>query len=244
MKTFFLVVLALLVAAAIGAYFFLGSLINRGVVAGVNTFGPRLTGTPVSLAAARISPLGGRGTLTELVVGNPEGYRTDKAFSFGEIDLKVRPRTLLGDPIVIEELVIRAPQFVYETRLTSSNLGAILAHVNKVAGATERAALAADAPERRFAIKRLVVEDARVSIAALGVGATVPVPPIEILDLGSEERGVTGAEAATIVLRRVLDSVVRAAVESAGRRGLDLGGAAERTGEAVRGLLDRVAPRN
>jgi hypothetical protein len=244
MKKFFLILLALLAVAAVAAYFFLGALIGRGVVAGVNTFGPRLTGTPVNLAAARISPLGGHGTLTDLVVGNPEGYRSEKAFSFGAIEVKVKPRTLLGDPIVVEEVVIRGPEFVYETRLTSSNLGTILDHINTVVGATGRTSLAADEPERRFAIKRLVVEDARVSVAALGAGATAPVPRLEILDLGSEERGVTGGEAAAIVLRRVLDAVVRSALDAGARRGLDLGGAAEKAGEAVRGLLDRVAPRN
>ncbi len=61
---------------------FLGSL-NRIVKAGVETVGPKVTGTTVTLRQVKISPFSAQGTLGGLLVGNPAGFKTDSA---------VRPR--------------------------------------------------------------------------------------------------------------------------------------------------------
>ena len=64
------VVLALLVV--VGVHFFLDGAIKRGV----ETIGPKLTKTQVTLNNVSLSLLSGSGKMKGLVVGNPEGFKT------------------------------------------------------------------------------------------------------------------------------------------------------------------------
>ena len=91
------IVLAVILVAYLGLDLFLGSVVK----AGVNRFAPKITKTRVELAGARISPVTGSGTLTGLFVGNPPGWRSDKAFSFGKIHVVVAPFSIFGDHVVV-----------------------------------------------------------------------------------------------------------------------------------------------
>ena len=63
------------------AYFTFSTLINKGVKSAVETFGPDITQTEVRLEGANISPLNGTGVLKGLFIGNPKGFKSEKAFS-------------------------------------------------------------------------------------------------------------------------------------------------------------------
>lgn len=124
------VVAALLLVAYIGLSFFLGSIVR----AGVNSFGPKLTKTKVELAGAQLSPLTGSGSLSGLFVGNPAGWSSDKAFYLGKIQMKVQPFSIFGDHIVIDEIIIDQPEFVYETKIISSNIKDLLKNIEEFTG--------------------------------------------------------------------------------------------------------------
>ena len=113
---------ALLVAGYIAATYFLGHI----VVAGVNAFGPRLTQSKVALAGATLSPFTGSGTLRDLAVANPKGWSENDAFRLGHIHVDIVPSSLFGSHILIEEITIDRPEFLYETKLVSSNIKDLL----------------------------------------------------------------------------------------------------------------------
>ena len=79
--------LAVIIVAAI--YFAGSSVLNKGIKSGVETYGPRVTQTPVTLEDVQLSILSGSGMLKGLHVGNPEGYNSENIFALGQIDLKV-----------------------------------------------------------------------------------------------------------------------------------------------------------
>src|SRR5580700_11377527 len=106
----------LLVVAYVVVDLFLGSIVR----AGVNHFAPEYTQTRVELGGAHISPLSGDGTLSALYVGNPKGWSSDKAFSFDKIHIAVVPTSIFGNHIVVKDITIDGPEFVYETRFVSS----------------------------------------------------------------------------------------------------------------------------
>lgn len=217
--------------------FFLGSLVKKGV----NDWGPRLTQTPVTLDDARLSPLSGTGTFRGLYVGNPEGWGSDKAFSLGEIHVDLVPTTLLENPIVIEELLIDAPEFVYEHRLTGgSNLKELIENIEEATGGLlERPIGEPDEPERKFIIKRLRLRNGVAQVQAATAAATVPLPELSYDDLGVEEGGLTAAQLSRVVLTDVLARVVSVATAE-GLRALreNQGGDALESlgGAAVKGL--------
>src|SRR5581483_11998176 len=97
-----LTLLVLALAAYVTLQFFLGSI----VTAGVNKFGPQITQTSVHLDGAHVSPLSGKGALTGLTVGNPQGWSSANAFHLGKVQIDMEPFSVLKDHIVINELVI------------------------------------------------------------------------------------------------------------------------------------------
>jgi uncharacterized membrane protein HdeD (DUF308 family) len=55
-KKIFLILILLLVTGAAAIYFFGSSALNNGIKNGVETFGPKVTQTPVTLESVSISP--------------------------------------------------------------------------------------------------------------------------------------------------------------------------------------------
>src|SRR5216683_7843861 len=124
------VLAGLCAVAFVIASHFLGSIVTGGV----NNYAPRLTQTKVTLESASISPLSGTGSLHQLVVGNPKGWSDGDLVSLGRIHVTVVPKSLFGDHIVIDDIDVQAPEFNYETKIVSSNVGDLLANIEQATG--------------------------------------------------------------------------------------------------------------
>ncbi|MEY4488466.1 MAG: hypothetical protein RIQ79_974 [Verrucomicrobiota bacterium] len=236
------IVLALLgVIALVVLGFFLGPIVTKGV----NTIGPKITGTKVELDGAKISPLTGSGTLKGLFVGNPEGWSTDKAFYLGEVRGSVQPFSVLGDHIVVNEVFIDGPELVYEKKLFGgSNIDALLKQVeaNISGGSSAPAAKPDGTPAKplKFAIKSFRLQNVKVSMGMGAAMVSIPMPPITITDLGVAEGGITPDQIVAAVLRAVIANLGSATAEAALKAGggvldgsKDVGGAAKDAGKSV-----------
>lgn len=235
-----IVVLALVVY--VGGYFFLGS----AVKAGVNEFGPKLTQTKVELASASISPISGEGTLSGLFVGNPPGWTSDKAFYVGLVHVNVAPASFFKDHIVITEIIIDQPEFVYETRLVASNIGDLMKNIENATGGKKTAEPAAkDATPRKYEVKKFVLRNGKVTIGVGPTAATLSMPPIELTDLGTKEGGITADQIASTVMRSVTSSVIAASTQAllktiptmGAATGEAVGDAVKKTGEGLKKLF-------
>ncbi len=225
MKKFLIIVGGLFAVVAIGvvvASLFLGSLVSKGV----NHFAPGITGTKVTLESASISPLSGSGTLNGLFVGNPEGWKSDKAFSVGKIHVSIEPASLIGSHIIIKEMLIEAPEFVYETKIISSNIKDLLKNIEASIGGTgekkpAEQPVAKDGKPLKFAVKTFRLENAKVTLGVGPTAITVPMLPLVLTDLGTAEGGITPDQLATKVMANVLTTITKAVASSA----LSIGGA-------------------
>lgn len=219
-------------ALYIGVAFFLGS-IAKGAV---NRLGPKVTQSNVVLESATISPLSGTGTLNGFTVGNPAGWSSTPALHLGRVHLDLDPKSVFGDVIVINELTIDQPEFNYETRLVSSNIGDLLANIEKYTGGGQEAAKT-EGPPKKFIVKRLRFTDGKATIGVAAAALPVPLPEIKLDNLGVQEGGLTGAQLSAVVLRDVLTTIVKAATEARGLTGAD---SLEKTKEAAKQLGDSV----
>jgi hypothetical protein len=68
-----------------------GLSLNGAIKKGVETFGPQIAKVPVKLDGVSLSLFSGSGAIKGLVVGNPEGYKTDHAMSVGMASVSVAP---------------------------------------------------------------------------------------------------------------------------------------------------------
>jgi hypothetical protein len=216
------------------------------IKAGVNTAGPRLAKVPVHLNSVVVNPLTGVVRIKGLIVGNPEGFNTPSAMELNDFKLNIKMSSLFSKAIVIEEILIDAPQITYEKSLKSSNLSTLQANLAPKDATTPKPD-AAPAPEKKKgAAKKIIIEDfqlngakVHVTITALGgKKMTLPLPDIQMKDIGKDSGGANPAE----VISEVFDSITKAvmgAVSSAGDIAGDalknVGGAAS---DAAKGATD------
>lgn len=221
----------------IGMTYFLGSIVK----AGVNSFAPKLTQTKVVLASATLSPLTGSGTLGGLSVGNPAGWSDGNAFTLGKVHVDVEPLSIFGDHIVINEIIIDEPVFVYETKIVSSNIKDLLKNIESFTGGGGREPAAKGGKSIKFVVKKFRMTNAK---ATLGVGVSalpVPLPPISLDNLGVSEGGITADQLAGTLISNVLGSIVSGTANALGQVGSTAGAASvEKTKDAAKQATEGI----
>lgn len=207
---------ALAVVIVIAAVVVLGRL-GRLVEDGVETAGPKITGTAVTLGSARVSIFDGEGALKRLRIGNPEGFSDEDAFDLGEIAVAIDVRSVTQDVVRIRSVVVRAPRLLAEFDANGrSNLDRILEHVKAARGATGKASAADDdAAPTRLIIEEFRFEEGEVHALApaLQLDKTLKLPPIVLKNLGARQGGAGAADIANQVLRPIVSAAVQAAMK-------------------------------
>ena len=230
---------ALLLAGYVGATFLVGSIVK----AGVNRLAPSITGTPVHLDGARLSPLSGGGTLTGLFVGNPAGWSGEKAFSIGRIHVSVAPGSIFSDCVVLNDVTIDSPEFVYETKVVSSNIGDLLKNIEgSSADEAKNGRTAGQAKSRKFVVRHLSLTNGRLTLGVGPTALTLPMPPLALHDIGTSEGGVAPAALAFTVMRSVTGSIVGTTANAAAKivptMGAAAGSSAKAAGDAIKDLFN------
>ncbi len=200
--------------------------------------GRRVMGAPVSLSALWLRPVAGRLELRSLAVANPAGFGESPALTCDRVTVRLAPRAVWRDPLVIDEVLVEGALVRVELRDKRTNLQALHDH------AVEALAAPAGTTPRRVVIRRLRVLGARASAPAPVPGRprlTVPVKDLELRDVGGAT-GATGAQLADLVARLVepgLANALRSA--NLGRilgDGADSGADGARSGwQKVKGLF-------
>lgn len=204
-------VLVLIVAAVV----VLGQL-GRIVKHGVETVGPTLTGTSVTLDGARISVFSGDGALDDLRIGNPRGFASEYAFDLDEVSIGIDVKSVASDVIHIRSVVIDGPKLIAEFDASGfSNLKAIL---DKVRAGNRRAPAQAEPDSAGGAQPKLIIDEFRFENAevralaeAYQLDKTLKIAPVVLKNLGGKN-GATPAAIAAQVLNPVVNSAVRAAL--------------------------------
>jgi len=240
--TFGVIIILGIVAVA----FFFSSLINKAVVEGVNYVGPKLTQTKVTLDSADISLFGGKGTLEGLFVGNPEGFSGDSALKLGKISVAVDLNTVNSDTVVIKEIYIKDPQVNFERTRSGSNLQALQKNIEAATGAGQKdsgettgqgdGTAAADTPQQKVIIEHLVVEGGVVDVVVLGQKLTLPMPPLELNNIGEKEGGIDQAKAAALFMKELIGSIAKAVTEQVS----DAGDVGREVGKQVEGVKEEA----
>ncbi|MBQ4076271.1 MAG: hypothetical protein IJD65_01090 [Mailhella sp.] len=233
--------------------------LNPIIEAGVNKFGPEVTGTHVFLKEADVSLFSGEGVLREFVLGNPKGYTAPHAARVGSVSVALDKATLTDDVIVIRKIAIDSPDIIYELGQKSNNFDDIIKNVEQLGAAREKADATKkeaaspgkdEGPARKVIIDELVITNGKAAIRmpALKLDFQADLPEIRLTDIGREkgQSGVTMAQAAKRVLKSIssqLGDASKTALKNArisltiGSEGL--GKAAKDLGNAVKSLFGK-----
>jgi uncharacterized protein involved in outer membrane biogenesis len=241
-KKIFLILVLLVVIVAAAIYFLGSSALNKGIKRGVETFGPQVTQTPVTLDSVNLSVLSGEGTLSGLIVGNPEGFKSENIFALGQIDIAVDKGSLLSDKIVINKIHIRKPEISYEKTMKTTNVKELMKNIEAFTGpSSDTTDEPSSGAKKQLVIKQLIIEDGTIYVGALGIGQTVALPRIEMNDIGEGGNKTSIADVLDLVLGQVVKSIgpavanVGKLVEGGGKAILDAAQqqGTEKVGEAA-----------
>lgn len=182
--------------------------LGRGVKLAVERYGPALVGAPVTVGSVVLTPWSGRGAITNLVIGNPPGFKGAHALSVGSVEVKIKLSSLVADTIVVESVVVREPEILYEMGLGGSNLSRLQRNAE---GAGKEGEPAKGGGKGLF-IRDLIVSGGRVGLSAPALGregVKIPLPEVRLSNLGG--KGRSPAVAASEVLGAIAGSAGKAA---------------------------------
>ena len=189
--------------------------------------------------------MNGNGELSKLFVGNPEGYKAPSAIEVGNVKVAVKLRSVLKDTVVVDEVNIQAPVITFEGGLTGNNLMTILKNLEGAPDDVKPTPKGKPASEggKKFFVKDVVINGGQIHVLITGLGAkslTVPLPPIHLQNIGSENNGVTAAQLCKEILKPLIGSATKAgldAIAGIGSNVKELGkGATEQLNKTTSGL--------
>jgi len=188
----------------------LGKVVKLGVERG----GSMVLGVPTSLDDASVSILGGSVGLEGLTIGSPEGFESPEMFQLGHAHATVDLWSLRSDEIVVHEVVVDEPVITLELSGGKTNWGVLMGRLKKEPKeAEEEGAEAEEAEGKKIRIDRLVFSNGKIRIAGIPLAetATVPLPSLEIKDIGTADgSGVTAAKAGTQIVEGLYTSILDA----------------------------------
>lgn len=198
----------------------------------VNKYGSEITGTDVSIKSLNLKLTSGQGSVKGITIKNPRQYKSKYLFSLDEIGIGIDISSLTEDTIVIENISVTKPIITYEMlSLTQNNISDIL---NNIAANTSKSESKEEkkvekdskASSKKVVIKKLVVSGGEIQVM-VGVGSmkqavTLPLPTIEMNNIGEEKKGASISETLSLVLNKVLNTATQAVavsgIEDAGKQ--------------------------
>ncbi|MEK6742438.1 MAG: hypothetical protein AABZ15_02460 [Nitrospirota bacterium] len=178
----------------------------------IERYGSQATGTRVRVRGVALNPVKGRGVIEGLTVANPHGYSAPHILSLGAISVRIEPRSIASNPVVIDDIRITSPLVVYETNeakvanvdVLKKNLGAY-----RPEKPATRGKKGTKEEGKRLRIRHLVIENAKaeVRVAALGdKPRIVTLGRIEMTDIGGKN-GAPPEEVAKQIVTAILSEV-------------------------------------
>ena len=246
------VLAVVLIVVAIGVYYLLSSL-DSIVKSAVEKYGSEMTQVTVQLSDVKIELTSGKGALQGLTVGNPSGFKGERALRLGEIALQLDVTTVTKDPVVINEISITEPEVNYEFGVKGSNLDVLKRNVDAYTaqGKDKTKAEATEEEGKKLVIENLYIRNGKVNVSATELeakSASAPLPEIHLTDIGKKSGGATAGEVAEQVLGAIGKGAAGAAAKTdigglldkaKGGVAKDVGEAAEERAKGLKGLFGK-----
>lgn len=217
----FVALILLIVSGTLGyLYFSLNTLVKKQV----ETVGPRITRTSVSLDSAILSPFSGSGKLTGLVIGNPEGFTRSSALKAAEISVSVDKKSLLTKTIVINEILISRPEIFLEGTLAGTNLMKLIANIKGYGGSGQVKETKQSSP-RKYLVKRVLITAPQLNVSAsllkTNIGQTVPLSDISLNNVGGDGSGISAADLSVQIMVPLLTNALKEGVKFVTKQGIN-----------------------
>ncbi len=224
-----LLIAGVVLVAVFAAILFVVTNVDWIVKTAIERYGSAAAGTAVRVRKVTIRLASGEGAIAGLTVANPPGFSDPSLFRLGAVRVRIDPRSVAADPVVIDEIRISAPRVFYEVdRTGTSNLDVLKRNLErhspgKTAAREQRTA--GTQKEKRIRIRKFVLESGRIDVRVAAAGKTphsATLKRLELKDIGGP-RGTSPEEAARRILSALAGEAGREVASSGARRYLSEG---------------------
>jgi len=204
-----IIVVVIVILTVIGyvTYMLIDNL-DEVVKVAIETYGSEAIGANVRLDSVKIDLIDGRGSLSGLVVGNPQGFKTENAFELGNITIVIDLESITKDPIVIKEVTILNPVVTYEMASGGSNIAVIQKNLGSGSAGSETTDEQNQGP--KIVINDLFIKNATVNVShsvLKGKKLSSGIADIHMTGIGVKEGGAGYGEVANRIVNRLTNSV-------------------------------------
>lgn len=232
MKKTLLWIVGVVVVLVLGSTLFLGQIVKSGI----ETVGPKLVGVPVTVGSVSLSLLQGTGSLSNVVVGNPEGFKSDYAFRLKDVQLALDSGSLFSDKVKIHRVLINAPEINYELALGKSNLGTLQSTIKKQ---SKSSGSKDEKSSKQVTIKDFYIKNATVTTGFGKVEKSITIDEIHLKNLGDKENGADFSLVFAKILEKLIAAIASSNLDSVvGGVGQSIEEGAKSLGEGIKGLFN------
>ncbi|MCJ7823987.1 MAG: hypothetical protein MUP44_03740, partial [Anaerolineales bacterium] len=170
MKKFLVIALVVIVLIVVVVVFILSNL-NSLIADAIEKNGSEVTQTSVSVTGVDISLREGRGSIEGLNIASPEGFEAENVFSLEDITIGIDIKSLRGEPIVINEIRIKAPVVYAEiNKAGTSNIDELRKKVKEYTSRAAGESGESEKQDRLILIRQFVFEKGSIEVNASALG--------------------------------------------------------------------------
>lgn len=210
-------------------------LIDVIVKTGIQKGGTYATGVPVDVQDVKLSLLGGKFTMDNLVISNPEGFTSPHMMKTGKFDLDVVPGSILGNAIEVRKFELDGMDINIDQAGSKNNISVILDHIKQLGGASQSpssnsgssanpapqdtapAAKPADSVPKgdtgkKIKVNKILIKNVVAHFHLSGPLAkqdlTVSLPTLELDNVSSDDNGATVSQLISRIIPATLTAVL------------------------------------
>lgn len=203
----------------------------------------------VQLKKVNLSPFKGAVSLEGFVIGNPEGFDGKELFSADKIDVALDIKSFSTNEPTIKLISMKNASVTLEQKLSGSNVSKLIDNASRLQGEKkEEPKEKPAASEKKIKIEKILLEGTKAGVVAPFTGGkalSVPIPRIEMNDLGGNKEPMNIPQAISAFFKEIVKAILSSGknilpADFDKQLGAAFSGATEAVGKAGEKVMDSV----
>ena len=184
--------------------------LDKEILNAINTYGPQVTLSEVTVQNVSFSIFSGKGVVKELKIGSPRGFRSSYAIKIPKIVIDIKLSSVFSDCILIESIKIDRPEIIFEHGVPENNLVVLMNNLKNYSSTLSSKKLS----KRLVRVGNIDISTGVVHIYSPEEGLSpdsIPLRSLSLNELNNGNKGqipgMIGLQIADLLLQHILRSI-------------------------------------
>lgn len=202
--------LVIIIAVTGGGLYYLSSNSGQLIKSSIENYVPEMIGANVTLARVELDVINGQASLNDMVIYNPDGFKSDHLFKIGTmmVNMDVTIENLTSDVININEIRLDGADMIYEMGSNGNNVGKIQQNID--AYMVKMGLDMSDDSEKKFIVDHVYINGTKVKLSSDLLGGKAvdfTIPDLHLTDIGKRENGALASDVIKQIFAAISGSV-------------------------------------